>query len=915
MSWHLHWDSSFDLSRGGTELSFRTHSDMSQLLVETEPIRLVSRIIEKIATAYISTRYHIIGTRGFGKSTLLNYITFCLFSNLDSQRVLPVYGSLLGTASNEKELEFIFFRSLLESLFNVPSDMQRFPSKEKFTEAQKQLTDAKEEYKMELKKLGQVSPEYIYAAFENQMEHLAKTFDKIAFLIDGLDKQETDVVVKFLRNTQERMNTLVSKYNCVFFDAADPSWRETLETKEFSGVRGVPINLHVWTADEVEALVRKRLETIGIYQLPFERKALEILVEDFQGNPREILQYATTLLHFAAKEHIATIGPGLARKIVWSNGSKEKFFNQITSDSDVRYAFEKLKTIYTDRQMINILVATYNQRGQRLFKNLNYEGRSSIGITLTDDSFQKSLSILLTKGCLKTSKMPNCLELEEDMKKFFDFVTKLGESLVALPVVLSELEFKVESVAPLPKEEIIIKEEIQKVFEQHPKEWLDYRLCKELLLENPRTKKKLEEHYKEESDKKITSTIPLIVHSLVEDGKLMQDSEKSRFRWRPSSIDFETADLFRSMIILDTIDSAEQTLEDGNMEELAKLCDKLFWESFLEINAIFGGRVSSTDTHKVVAFLEHLGMNVTKPIPLDMFLASLRETTPESDEAKVWLQTAILYAKRTFAELQRLHSYEPKNQEIISKLMKCKTGVLKREEREYFRAVLLPVLITDYGRLVECMTEIKLRKGTLTKVPPELTALVNKQILPAELYECPACKKLTIVSAKEISAIHCPEDKVPLTRIKPCYVLSTEAYEAWNVWMEEYAEAMLSQLPCKYVETGVALKPIEAAAISSPEEVDLAVVFNGKSIAIECMENVVIAPERDDVANVIHKIESLGLFDSIILIYRYTNNPQGFNATVKKHEKFLFTTLVEGPRGFKTRLHQILKSIESASKT
>lgn len=913
MSWHLHWDPSFDLARGGIELSFRSHEDMTHLLVETEAIRLVNRIIDKIATPSISPRYHVIGTRGFGKSTLLNYIAYRLLSSIDTQKVIPIYSSLLGAATEEKELEFIFFRSLLESLFNIPSDMEKFRARETFVRTLEQLTKAKNEYKIQLKQFGRVSLEYVYTAFENQLDHLREAFHNIAFLIDGLDKQETDVVLKFLRNTQERLNTLISKYSCVFIDAADPSWRVTLDAKEFSGVRGFPISLRVWTVDEVEALIKKRLEMIGIYQMPFERKALEILVEDFQGNPREILQYGTTLLHYAAKERIATVGPGLARKIVWTNDSKEKFLKFIISDTDARYAFEKLKTLYTERQMMNILTSTYNQRGQRLSNILNYDARSSIGITLTNGDYQKFLGILLTKGCLRTSKAQNYVELEDDLKKLFDFVAKMGESLVALPAVISELEFKVESVVPPPKEEIMIKEEIQKVFEQHPSEWLDYKQCKELLFENPRTRKKLEEHYKEDYDKKITSTIPLIVHKLAEEVKLMQDEETSKYRWRPSSIDFETADLFKSKEILDLIEPAEQSLADENMEELAGLCEKIFWNSFSKINILFGGRVKTINIPDVIAFLKHLDVNVSKPIPLNLFLSSLKETVPDADEAKVCFQTAILYAKRAFRKIHQLNSYEPKNQAIIEKLRKCKTGVWREEEREHFRTILLPVLIENYGKLVECMTAVKIRNGILEKVPAELISLQeNKQILPAELYECPVCKKRTTISTTKIEAINCTEDKVPLVHIKSVYIVSDKAYQAWNVWMEEYTKTILEELPCKYIETGIALKPIETVGIASPEEVDLVVVFNGKSIAIECMDNVSVGQERNDVANIIHKIESLGLFDAIVVVYKYVDNIHSFNAIVKKHQKILFPLMIESPKVFKTSLYQTLKSIEEA---
>lgn len=913
MSWYLHWDSSFDLAKGGIELSFRRYEDMIHLLVETEAIRVVNRIIDKIATPYISTRYHIIGARGFGKSTILNYVAFSLFSNLDSQKAIPVYGSLLGTAADEKELEFIFFRSLLESLFDISSDLPKFQPKEMFAKSLEQLTKAREEYKKKLKQLGQVSLEFIYTAFENQLDHLRETFIKIVFLLDGLDKQDTNAVLKFLRNTQERLNSLVNKYNCMFLDAADPSWRETLDTKEFSGVRGIPISLRVWTAEEIEALIKKRLEGIGIYQMPFDRRALEILVEDFQGNPREILQYATTLMHFAAKERVATIGPGLAREIVWTNDSKEKFFNFIIREMDARYAFEKLKTIYTERQMMNILIAAYTHRGQRLSKTLNYEARSSVGVTVTDGDYQKFLSILLTKGCFKMSKIQNYVELEDDVRKLFDFVAEMGQSLVALPVVLSELEFKVESVAPPPQEEIMIKDEIQKVFEQHPSEWLTYKKTKELLFDNPRTKKKLEERFKVDYDKKITATIPLVIYKLLEEGRLMHDEATSSYRWRPSWIDFTTADWFRSKEILDLIDATKQALSSENMKELGRCCEETFLASFSKINAFCGSRFETTKIQDKVDLLKSLDINISTPVPLNVFLSSIEKTTPNIYEARVWLQTAILYAKRIFSKVNQLSRYEPKNQEIADKLEKCKTGIFKEEERQYFRTFLLPMLLENYGKLVECMTLIKIKTGIIEEVPVKLASLIdNGQMLPAELYECPVCKKPTIVSAKEIEVMNCLEDKVPLTRIKSGYMLSKEAYEAWNVWMEEYTRAILEQLPCKYIETGIALKPTEAVGIATPEEVDSVVVFNGKSIAVECMENVEFSQKKNDVIDVIRKAENLGLFDSIILVYRHTNDQKAFTAMTKKHQKFLFPIMVKRPRIFKRDLHITLKSIEKA---
>jgi hypothetical protein len=912
MTWFIHWDPSFDLARGGVELSFRSSEDMLHLLVETEAIRYVNSLINKITSPSISSRYHIIGTRGFGKSTILNYVAFSLYNNIQSQKVIPIHASLLGTASDEKELEFIFFRSLLESLFDIPTDIKRFYPKEPFPELMNKLIKAEEEYKRKLKEFGQVTLEFVYTAFENQLNDLKQYFDKLVFLIDGLDKQDTDAVLKFLRNTQERINSIISKYNCLFVDAADPSWRETLDTREFSGVRGATINLRGWTVNEVEALIRKRLERIGIFIMPFDRKALDILVEDFQGNPREILQYATTLLHYAAKERHSTIGPGIARKIVWSDDAKEKFFEKVISDTDMRYAFEKLRDIYTERQMMNILVATYHQRNQRLFTKLNYDARSSVGITVTDLNFQRYLNVLISKGCLRRSKVRDFVELEDDVKKLLDYAVKLGQSLVALPVILSELEFKVRPVTTPTKEELIMKDEIQTIFEQHPTNWLDYRGIKQLLLENPRTVKKLQEHFKEDYQKKVTSTIPLIVHKLKEEAKLMLDEATSSYRWRPSWIDYDTAELFRSKGVIDKIDSAEKALLGERLDEFTKDCKDIFWELFSKINELYRGIINVSNLNDVVAFLEMLDVNVQKPFPLKLFLSSLKDAPSDLDEARIRLRTALLYAKRIRIKLSQLQRYEAKNEQIIKKLRENKVGVTKESERHDFNTVFLPILLRKYGRLVDCMTKIKMREGFIVKPPSELKSLIDqKWLLPAKLFECPECKKKTIVSAGEIKVANCQDDRVPLNFKKNIHVLSDKANQAWNVWMEEYSRYMLQKLPCKYVESGVSLKPLEHRGVTAAEEVDVVAVYNGLFLAVECIENVSCVEKKNDVLNTISKIESLGLFDAVILIYRNIDNRRAFKSIVKRYQKLLYPVLVQNPNDFKRELHQTLALLET----
>jgi len=342
-------------------------------------------------------------------------------------------------------------------------------------------------------------------------------------------------------------------------------------------------------------------------------------------------------------------------------------------------------------------------------------------------------------------------------------------------------------------------------------------------------------------------------------------------------------------------------------------CIKIFQTSFSMLNAIFEQRYKSSNVLEVSAFLEDLGVNVSKPIPLGLFISSVTEPMNDVGEASLCLRGAILYARRLLTKTRQLRQYEPRNQEILENWKKCKTGSLKEEERQYFRDFLLPVLMENYGRLVECMTAIKTKEGILENVPKELNVLLqNEQLLPVDIYECPKCKKKTAVSkisSSKVEVMNCVEDKVPLVHVKSGFVLSSKAYQAWNVWMEEYTREILSRIPCKHVESGVSFRPLGTIGVTGPEEVDLAVVCNGKSIAIECTEQVTVDDQKNDVKNIIDKVGNLGLFDSVIFVFMNTRTTRAFDEVSAKYKSFLFPIMIRSPHEFKNELQKVFEKI------
>lgn len=913
MSWISHWDTSFDLSRGGVELSFRKNEDMVNLLVETKEIKKINKTISNIGKSSISSRYHIVGTRGIGKSTILNHITYSLFKNINDNNILPVHSTMIGTAKDEKELEFIFFKNLLESIFDLPDDFKLFNVDKKYGTLNSKIMEAEIEYKTIIKRIGSISFEFVYNAFENQLSHLKIYFNKVIFLIDGLDKQDTEIVLKFLRSTQERFNTIITKYNCILIDSADPSWRDTLGTKEFSGVRGVPINLRGWTVNEVEALINQRLSNIGIFINPFDIKAIEILVKDFQGNCREILQYSTSLLHYAATQNIKTIGPGIAREIIWNDNAKDKFFNKIITDNEMRYAFEKLEYIYNDRQMMNILIAIFSQKNKYLSILLPYKDRSSIGITLTDKQYAQKIGILINKGCMRRSKIKDHIELENDIYGLIEYADNLQQSIIALPAILSTLESEIKKTYPSPKGKIRISDEIENIFQRNSDKWLTYEQIIEILYSNPKTIDNIKKQYKDNYDITLKQIIPLNIGKLYSDGKIMKDIENNCYRWRPNIIEYELSELYKSKDILDIIETIEESLVNNNFSTFIINCKTLLNIMIKKI-ASLSNIISNINYINNIPAIKDLfyilDIDIKTPIPLDIIINNLDIQPINKDEAKVVLSNLYLYIHRIYNKYIQFEKYNNVNYNNSKIIEKYKVGNTKINERKYFNEYILNHLINNYGQIIDIMTDIKIKNGYTNQNNSLIKMLYNINILQkSKLYECSICKNKIIISSNNENNNFCQEHKIPLTQISDeIYCLTNEAYQSWTVWMEEYTKKIITSLFIYNYQSGCTFKPINKNKSSTIEELDGILLYNGKIIAIECKE--IFENNSDTIINEItSKLDNLGYINSCIFIYKEIKNKLIFDASIRKYQAQIFPIQIAEPKKFREKLLYILKQI------
>jgi hypothetical protein len=639
--WYTHWDPSIDLSGGGIELSYR-RPEMLYLLVETDAVREVARVCEAINSPGVSPRCYLVGPRGHGKSTLLNYMAHILFQKFENLRALPVYCTMLGQKEDEETMESVFFQNLLTGLFDVPSDAAKLMPSPNHSHRFERLSVAESEYRMFLKEHGSLSLEFIYEAFENQVRHLRDQVNRVVFLVDGLDKYDPAVVLKFLRKSQERLNSLMTRYNCIFAYSADPTWLETLRADEFSGVRGHQITLRGWNTEEASELIRKRLEQFGVYVSLFDDKVVDLLVKNCDGNPRKILQHATYALHYAARQHADTIGTGLVGSILWSEDAKNSLFDRLTKDIEFRYGYEKLKTEVSDRKNMSILIAAHE--GRDLVRSLGYKERAEKGITMEDDEFQRCLGSLLDRGCLRLGVRDRCLELEKDVKFVMDWVEEKGLSFDALPTVFDELRSRITSPPPRPKEEAFIKEQVRQAFERNNTRWLSPQEMVELILENPRTNRALEERFGSEVQAKLERLVPMMVGTLRKEGSLIYDASLRKDRCRGAILGHDLAKVVQHRDELELFEEARLDVMSSRFDAACDNCKKCMLRSLRRLSELLKREFQESRIDESFTLMRRLGIEIQKPVSLRHLM---RTTIPkDGDSAKIILDTTDMYLKR-----------------------------------------------------------------------------------------------------------------------------------------------------------------------------------------------------------------------------------------------------------------------------
>jgi hypothetical protein len=579
-----------------------------------------------------------------------------LFQSIGDKYAVPIHCVI---RESQSDIATTLFQSLLEALLNVPNDVRNFAPvdaheqfPEKFTRQLTQLEQADVEFRKRLQDTGGITLEYVRSAFERRVGRLSEGVNRVVFLIDGLDKQRPKDVLSFFRTSQETLNDFMTRYKCVFVISAEPSWIATLDTGEFSGVKGTAITLRSWTAEETIQLVTKRINTLGAIS-PFTSDALELVRENADGNPRKILQDASALLREAARQKADVIGPGMVSKMVWSGERRNALFSLIAKETRYRLGFERLRRHASDQTDMRI-ISTISER-HILKRSLSYQDRADLGITLKDEEFERRIGELVRDRCLRlgdsrrAGSQDGYLELDPEVNLIFDWVIKEKLPFYPLAIIFDEFHSEIRTPIPQDREEGVRLEDVRQVFKQTPNDWLDSKEVVDALLKPPGARTAFEERYGAETDSTLRKLVPSLIEHLLRDQQLIRDFDSGKMRWRGEKIDSDLVQLLRHRDEIEDYEAVQTAFNEKDDEALRVASQQLVRCALRRFCDLVGTTYDEPKLDNVAEALRQHRVDLRGLTSLKKLLMLKREAhdyVKECGGRKILLNTVEEYATR-----------------------------------------------------------------------------------------------------------------------------------------------------------------------------------------------------------------------------------------------------------------------------
>lgn len=333
----------------------RDESDFKHLFVETlDILQKILPLCKYISSSAPSLRIFS-GSRGVGKSTCLSYMRKLLRAN---ENVLTV---IVG----EQKVSDTFVD---DARYGIGSPLAWYMIKELIHGIKTRFPDA---YERNQAVLNQISEYLAISDFaptkyptwiecRNAMEKLLEVLSregKFSFIaIDNYDKLQgdyQDLAVEFLRgNNAQPFFEDLQRAGATIVLALDNRTLKKLRDPDFSYL-GDPIEIGSLNLEEGIELLRRRLacwasvDSLTIETI-FEEKAIQSLLREAKGVPREIIKLAEHCLEDAFTRQIQPVNETIVRDVVETLSEEyEEFYEIMRTSPRVERGYDRLSSFFT----------------------------------------------------------------------------------------------------------------------------------------------------------------------------------------------------------------------------------------------------------------------------------------------------------------------------------------------------------------------------------------------------------------------------------------------------------------------------------------------------------------------------------------------------------------------------------------
>ncbi|WOF16288.1 hypothetical protein F1737_05955 [Methanoplanus sp. FWC-SCC4] len=287
-----------------------------ELFIDTDNIKKIETDISSIVNGELKKKLIILGGRGIGKSTSLNYYYHQIATRVSKsysdislkkyQYILP----LLITFNNPTIFQNIstftqgFILEFLDSLSTALIDSELNPN----------ITGTGYivNYIKKLKDNNEISPNNLKDIIDLVNQHFQKTI----IFIDNLDKiKDDEIILNWLNYSQGLFENIFWQENVatIICGGAQVTWLYTSDSDDFSWFFDKPIVMDPWNSQDIKALITKRLSYMSknskSYSINdyFEDEALNLIITGCLGCPRKCQDVARRFLIYGAEKECKPI--------------------------------------------------------------------------------------------------------------------------------------------------------------------------------------------------------------------------------------------------------------------------------------------------------------------------------------------------------------------------------------------------------------------------------------------------------------------------------------------------------------------------------------------------------------------------------------------------------------------------------